>query len=209
MRYWRGLPMHSRRFTTLLLGLWLGASLFMDWASIDSFWTIDGAAQSAREREPILVRTIGAGPVRELLRFQTAELNRHYAYIWGYAQVALGAVLLVVVLFATNGNKAALALSAAMLLLVAGMQFAVMPPMLEQGRALDFAAGKDLTRERAAFAGSHNTYIGMEVLKLVMGFGLAGVLLYRERGGSGSTRRRRRVSDLDEVNYANHGRVNR
>jgi hypothetical protein len=202
--------MHTRRLTMLLLGMWLGASLLMDWMAIESFGTVPAGMDSVRQREPLLVRTIGEDPVRQLLRFQTAELNRHHNYSWGFAQVAFGLGLVVVVLFATNGNKPALILSSAMFLLAAGMQFAVMPSMLERDRALDFAAG-DATLERAAFAGSHNTYIGMEVLKLLTGLGLAGVLLYRERGGaSGSTRRRRRRSDnLDEVDYTDRGRVNR
>jgi hypothetical protein len=201
--------MHTRRLIMLLLGLWLGASVLMDWISIGGTDTIPASFDSARQREPIMVRTIGEGPVRELLRYQTAELNRHHTYFWGFAQIGMGVVLVLTVLFATNGNKPGLILSSAMLLLVMGMQFAVVPAMLEQDRALDFAVG-DVSRERAAFAGSRNTYMGMEVMKLFAGLGLAGVLLYRERGGtSGSTRRRRRLDKIDVVDYANHGRVDR
>ena len=182
----------------------------MDWTALEGANTVDSAFNSARQREPILVRNIGNEPVTEIIRYQTAELNRHFTYIFGYVEVAFGVVLLVVVLFATNGHKPALALAAGMALLAIGMQFAVIPAMLEHDRALDFAGGKDLTRERATFAGSHNTYLGMEAFKLLLGCGLAGVLLYREKNGSGgSTRRKRRVSEFDQVNDANHGRVNR
>ena len=201
--------MHTRRLTALLLGLWLGASLLMDWITIEGTSSVPASVESVRQREPKMVGTIGADPVRQLLNFQTAELNRSHNFLWGFAQLALGGVLLLVVLFVTNGNKPALILSAAMLLLVVGMQFAVMPVMLENDRVLDFAVG-DVARERAAFAGTRNTYFGMEILKLLAGVGLAGVLLYRERDASGSSRRRRRTNDkLDVIDYANNSRVNR
>jgi hypothetical protein len=204
-----GILMHTRRLTALILGLWLGASLLMDWISYEGTTTIPAAFEAVRQREPILVRTIGDGPIQQLLRFQTAELNRNYTYFWGFAQIAIGVVVLVVALFATNGNKPALILSAAMVVIVLGMQFAVMPVMLENDRILDFATS-DMARERAAYAGTRNTYIGMEILKLLTGFGLAGVLLYREREGSGSSRRRRRRSEnVDIIDYADNSRVNR
>jgi hypothetical protein len=199
--------MHTRRFTALLLGLWLGASVLMDWVSAVSFSTVEESYSSASHRAVELVRSIGSGPVHQFLHFQTAELNRHNAYTWGFAQCFIGAVLLVVVLFTTNGHKVSLALSGAMLLLALGMQFGVMPSMLEQDRALDFATS-DMARERAAFVGSHNTYIGLELLKLLTGVGLAGVLLYRSKD-EGIRRRRRTSERLDVIDYAQQGRVNR
>ena len=96
----------------------------MDWISVESTSSVSASFDSVRQREPKMVSTIGADPVRQLLNFQTAELNRSHAYLWGFAQLAIGAALLVVVLFVTNGNKAALILSASMLMLVIGMQFA-------------------------------------------------------------------------------------
>src|SRR5262249_23255081 len=96
MRYWpHGSPMHTRRLTTLLLGLWLGASILMDWIAMDSFSVVDDSFQSARDREPAMVKSIGVDPVKALLRYQTAELNRHHLYLWGYVQSVFGIVLVV------------------------------------------------------------------------------------------------------------------
>jgi hypothetical protein len=203
--------MHTRRLITLLLGLWLGASLLMDWTSFAGPASLGESFTSVRQREPMMVRSIGEEPVRQLLRYEAAELNRTYAYGWGWAQCIFSVVFVVIVLFATNGNKAALALSAAMMLITLGMQFGVMPGLLELDRGLDFAIGADGVTARAAFAGPHNTYVAMEVLKLLVGFGLAGYLLYRGAGESSGRRRRRSSSsgELDDVNYANHGRINR
>jgi hypothetical protein len=200
--------MHTRRLTALVLGLWLGASLLMDWIGIVSFSTVEESYSSASHRATDMVRAIGSGPVHQLLRYQTAELNRHYAYDWGFGQCLLGVILLLMVLFATNGNKKALGLSGGMLLLALGMQFGVMPAMLEQDRALDFASSADIARERAAFNGSHNTYIGLETLKLLAGAGLAAVLFYRGSEES-SRRKRRRASEVDIIEYPQQSRVNR
>jgi hypothetical protein len=198
--------MHTRRLTTLLLGLWLGASLFMDWMAASAFSTVDASYQSAKERQPALVADIGDQPFRDVLKYQTAELNRHYFYIWGFIQSAFGVALVVVILFATSGRKTALALAVAMAAMAIGNQFGVLPSMMEKDRALDFAPPKEMERERAVFAGSHNTFLGLEAVKMLAGFALAGVLLYRSPQES---RRRRRVSEFDPIDNANDSRVNR
>lgn len=200
--------MHSRRFTALLLGLWLGASLLMDWVSMSAFSTVAPAYESLQHREPVLVREIGPEPTRRLLRFQSAEVNRYLTYVWGWAQCAFGVILLLVVLFSTNGHKLMLGFSAAMLLMALAMQFGVMPSMIEQDRKLDFATTEDLRRDQAIFNGSHNTYVGMEIFKLVAGLGLAGTLLYQRS----DSRRRRRSSgevEINSVNYPHNSRINR
>jgi len=197
--------MHTRRLTTLLLGLWLGASLFVDWMATNSFTTVDTSYQSARARQPKLVLDIGEQPIRAILKFQTAELNRHYSYVWGFAQSAFGVMFAIVIAFTTRGRKAPLVLAVTMVAMAIGNQF-VLSSMLERDRALDFTVPSETARERAVFTGSHNTFIGVEVAKMLAGFALAGVLLFRSPQES---RRRRRVSEFDQVDNANNSRVNR
>jgi hypothetical protein len=76
---------------------------------------------------------------RAFLRYQASELNRSYFDNWG-AQIVLGAVLFLVLLFGSPPNRLMLLLTMLMLALVLLMHFYLTPEITRLGRVIDFVA---------------------------------------------------------------------
>lgn len=200
--------MHSRRLSTLLLGVWLGASLFMTWVATDNFASVERALKPTAKAAEAATNEIGVDRTRALLRYHSSEQNRHYFTRWGWAQLGLGLVLALVLLFATSGNTVAMLLVGGMLVGSAVQQFLIAPQVVEIGRALDFASVDEYREERRAFWNFHRSYSIVEVAKLVCGFALAGKLLFSRN--SGRKRRRSRVeAEIDLINDPNNSHINR
>jgi hypothetical protein len=198
--------MHTRRLATLLLGAWLAGSLFMTWVAIGNFQSVESVLKSQSAKVQREINDIGLARSRALLRHHASEQNRHYFYNWEITELVLAVVLLLVVLFATNGNKFILGLSAWMLLLTVVMHFAITPQVTEIGRALDFTSIDEMPAERAVFWNYHKSYSTLAVVKIISGIVLGVRLLYN------TSQLRRRSSDsrkkVKTVDDADHSHIN-
>jgi len=195
--------MHTRRLCALLLGAWLAGMIFMTWVATHNLQGVDSLLNSSNVQAQRHFRDLGQDKARVLMRFQAAELNRYYFGAWERAQILLGIILGITLLFATNGNRLMMTLAMGMLAIAIIQRLTVTPSVTEIGRGLDFAADGQMQLERQAFWNYHNFYSALELLKLGLGVGLSVRLLLA--GSSG--RRVRRAKKLDTVDDANNGHV--
>jgi hypothetical protein len=172
--------MHFRRLAALLLGAWLGDSVFMDMVATQNFRSVDRllAAPPAQVAERIQALG-GHDAARVFLRYQVSEQNRWYFQTWERVQVALGAVLFLVLLFGAVPNRVTLLITLLMLAMVLLMHFFLTPEITRLGRAADFAPAADRTR----FWTFHGMYSAGELIKLGLGIVLAARLLRRAKKG--------------------------
>lgn len=190
----------------LLVGIWLGAGLFLMWMMQDQYNTVEQALKPTTKVGEQAVNDIGVERARVFLRYHGAEQVRSALYAWGLAQLVMGVFLLLVLLFATNANKLMTGVAMALLALTALQHFLVMPRIMELGRALDFANVDEMRDERRGYWNYERTYAYMEFAK----FGLLLLVAGRLVVSSGDRRRRRRKSsELDMIDDAQNGHVDR
>lgn len=195
--------MNSRRLACLLLGAWIAASLFMTWIATENFRSVDRMLHDPTAGSVAQMKQFGYDGVRQLLRYQVGELNRFYFYHWEMAQMAIGLLLFGILLFGTDAGKYTISLPLLMLLLVALAHWAITPYVASMGKSLDFLPASERLREEVRFRALHQAYGGIEILKLILSFVLAGLLVVH-RG----TRRKLRKK-VDAVDYPDHGHINR
>ncbi len=187
--------MHTRRLSSFLLGAWLAASLFMSAVAAGNFRAVDRLLDTPSKAASEHIKKLGKDSTRALLRYQVSELNRYYFDQWELVQLCLGALLAVVLLFATNGNRLAMALSVFMVLLVVIQHWLVGPQVLALGRLLDFTSANAPLAQRTQFMAHHRAYLVVEGLKLLAGVVLTVRLLVAVSAG----RRRRRTGEAEPV----------
>ena len=171
--------MHVRRLACLLLGMWLAGSGYLGVVAAQNFLTIDRLLKEPRSsRATVEVEKLG-GPeqARLFLRHYVGEQNRFYFQAWEITQMILGGALFLLLLFGTREGKLALLLVLAMLLLVFFLHFGVTPGLVGLGRELDFTPPIPDSPLRAAFRARHVMYSTLEVVKVVIGVGLAVLLV--------------------------------
>jgi hypothetical protein len=193
----------------LILGLWLGGSLIFAWMSASGMSTAGTALNNLGPKGQMAIGIVGQDSAKQLAKFVVAEVNREFSYAWGWAQVAFGIVLLIAVTFSTRGNKTLMGLAGTMLALALVAHLSAAENITALGRVIDFSRAHEFERERRALSVYHNAYILLELVKFAIGIAV-GTILVASSGVESKRRRRRSVADeLDEVNHAHHGRVNR
>lgn len=184
----------------------------MGWVATHNITSMDETMKLTDRQFQREVKDVGFDRVKTLLRFEAAELNRHYFYYWGWAQLLLAMLVLVILFDATSGNKFTMVTMVAILLVLVLQHFLVQPAVLELGRGLDFAAADQMLEERRAFRTYHTYFSALEVIKL----GLVIVLGVRMMlHGSSGKRRRHSVSSnpstekLDLIDHAKDSKIDR
>jgi hypothetical protein len=161
-----------RRIAALLLGLWLGAGIFADFAVTRNFQHVEGfLAEPGSITTAVEMNKIGRWRERIIIRRYVAELNNTIFESWEWAELAIGSALFLVLAFGERPTKWLLAAPVAMLVIVAGQRFYLSPQVAELGRTLaDLPPKNALT---GTFWMFHGIYSGMEILKLLIGLALA------------------------------------
>ena len=176
--------MHFRRFAALLLGAWLAGCVFMDMVATQNFRSVDRllAAPPAHIAERMQAMG-GHDAARVFLRYQASELNRAYFDNWERAQIVLGGVLFLVLLFGSAPNRLMLLLTLLMLGIVLVMHFYLTPEITRLGRTIDFVSPGTPSPERSRFWTFHGAYSACELVKFGLGTVLAVLLVKRRRRG--------------------------
>ncbi|MCC6537103.1 MAG: DUF4149 domain-containing protein [Bryobacterales bacterium] len=185
----------------------------MGWVATHNITSMDETMKLTDRQFQREVKDVGFDRVKALLRFEAAELNRHYFYYWGWVQLLLAVVVLLVLLDATSGNKFTLIAMVAILLMLTLQHFLVQPAVLELGRGLDFAASDQMPEERRAFRTYHTYFTALEVIKLglLMVLGVRMMLhgssgkRRRHSGGAGSAL----TEKLDLIDHAKDSKIDR
>jgi hypothetical protein len=186
--------MRSRLILLLLLGAWLGATVFMWMVATQNFAVVERILAGRSERLAATASALSPEELRLVLRYQASEVNRLFFDIWGMTQPPL-AVLVMLLAWRSESNRWVVAATAGMLLITVFLQVYVVPETVRLGRLLDFLPREPPPPEAAPFWRLHHTYTGLDMLKFAVGLGVA-LLLVKQAPTQGSTtsseRRRRR-----------------
>ena len=89
----------------MLLGLWLGAGIVTDIAVTQNFSTVDRFLQTPGSiATSIELNRLGRPAVREILRRNAAEENNFLFEAWERAEIAIGILLFLLILFGLLGT---------------------------------------------------------------------------------------------------------
>ena len=174
----------------------------MAWVSAESLGSVDRLLARPHPVATAEFRALGRADARLLLRYQVSEQNRWYAETWEVAQIIVGTVFFFFMLFATRENKFALFLVLAMIAAVLVQRFLLTPQMISLGRIIDFVPPDATTRESTQFWVMHGWYLGVELVKCLLGLTLAVRLVAHRRGYSRHARQ-----EINVVDVANHRHV--
>lgn len=170
--------MHFRRLAALLLGAWLGGSVFMDMVATQNFRSVDRLLVAPPAQAAERIQALGGhDAARVFLRYQVSEQNRWYFESWERTQIMLGTALFLVLVFGTVPNRLTLLITLLMLAMVLLMHYFLTPEITRLGRAADFAPAADRTR----FWTFHGMYSAGELVKLGLGIVLGVRLLRRAK----------------------------
>jgi hypothetical protein len=169
-----------RSIAAIVLGGWLGAATFADFAVTQNFQTVDrflhspGSNVTATE-----LQQIGADRERLILRRNAGEENGFLFQGWETAELAIGTVLIALLL--VGGERSGLSIAPAILMfaIVAAQRFYLSPEVTSLGRTIaDLSAGDPRGPQLdSRFWTAHGLYSGLEIIKLLLGTFLAAMLV--------------------------------
>lgn len=123
---------------------------------------------------------LDAEAVRLVTRHQASEVNRLFFEGWGLVQIPI-ALIAFGLAWRADAGRALLVLAGLMLLIVASLQFYVVPETIRLGRILDFIPRDPPPPQDAPFWRLHHAYTGLDMLKFVLGLAAAGILVRKAR----------------------------
>ena len=169
-----------RRIAAILVGVWLGAGIFADLAVTQNFQTVDRfLAAPGSTGTSVELNRMGREQARLILRRNAGEENNFMFQNWERAEMVLGVALLATLFFGQRPNRLMLTAALTMYLIVAVQHFFLSPQVTDMGRRLaDLPDDVALTKRFWTF---HGIYSGSEILKLLLGFGLAARLALRRK----------------------------
>jgi hypothetical protein len=173
--------MSSQRIAAFVLGAWIMGSLFMIFVATQNFQMADAFANAE-------AHAVG--------HEMAGRLNQLFFVDWERAELLLGLILAALAWFGVRSVSLAL-LTTASLALVAVQHLLVTPRMLSLSQHLDNAA------MAGEFGRLHAMYGISEVVKLVLLFASAAILLPSWRG------RVRSTAQVQPIDYAHHGHIDR
>jgi hypothetical protein len=164
--------MRTRLLLLLVLGAWMGATVFMWMVATQNFAVVEQLLTSPAEGFAATVSALSPDQLRLTLRHQASEVNRLFFEGWGMLQPPL-AVLVMLLAWRSGSPRAIVAAAALMLLITVFLQLYVVPETVRLGRLLDFVPREPPPPEDAPFWRLHHTYTGLDMLKFVLGLGIA------------------------------------
>jgi len=172
-----------RRIAAIVLGGWLGAAAFADFAVTQNFQTVNRFLRAPGSNVTALeLEKIGADRERPILRRNAGEENSFLFEDWETAELPIAAILIGLLLVGGKRSNVMLSLAGLMLMIVAGQRFYLSPEVTDLGRRIADLSVTDPTGPEVSsrFWTAHNIYSGSEILKLILGVAL-GVLLVLPR----------------------------
>jgi hypothetical protein len=152
----------------LLLGVWLGGTLFMWSVATQNFRIVDRLLGTPDPAFAQRLQPLPPGEARLLLRYQASEVNRLFFNRWGLTQLILGGMLTWVAFLPPVDPRLRLIVMLMFWLAVAE-QFAVVPDTIRLGRLLDFAPRDPAPPEAARFWQLHTAYTVLDMGKFLLG----------------------------------------
>ena len=153
----------------------------MIFVATGNFGTVDRVLAAPPAQATQMFQALGPDHARLLLRYLAGEENRFFFTSWELAQIVLSALLTALLLLAVKSRLMA-GFTGAMLILVLFQHLRVTPEMVAFGRLIDFGAGAGAgSAAYSQFWRLHGLYGVLEIVKLVLLFAVAGILLFGRR----------------------------
>jgi len=194
--------MHTRRMAAFLLGAWLGGSLLMILIQFEDLRFTTSLLSSPSDQAADLIKKTGPQQnVEMLMRYQAAEQNRRYTYVWEQAQFGLALILGGCLFLGTQRRVFPMAFCGLMLVMVIFQHLGVTPELAFRGREGDFPPGNTSYTAQTRVWALDQVYAWVEGTKLVLGIFLSGYLfIFRAR------RTRRQINAISHPEHTHmHG----
>lgn len=163
-----------------ILGVWLGWTLFMWFLAGRNFRTVERVLASSNPQVTEASRLLAPEQARELLRHVASEINRTIFRAYGWAQVVLGALLLLLFYRQVPRDTFSLVLTGTMLALVLILTLVITPQITSLGRSLDFVPRNPAPPGMQRFWMLHGAFTGLDGVKLLAGLVLLGRLILKK-----------------------------
>ena len=163
----------------ILIGVWVGWTLFMWFAATRSFRTVDDILSSSNPQLDETAKPLTPERTRLLLRHCASEINRTYFRAYGWAQVVLGLGVVILLWRATPRDTFSLTVAGVMLGLVLLLTFLVTPQIITIGRNIDFVPRTPPPPAMPRFWMLHGAFTGLDGAKLLAGLVLLGRWIVR------------------------------
>jgi hypothetical protein len=172
----------NKRIACAVLGFWLGAGVCIDilatqnLAAVDRFMADPGSPHAAMQ-----IRQAGQVSVRFLLARNAAEENAWIFAKWEWAEIGIGIAFFFQVMLGERPPHSAVVLIPAMLLIVLVQLSILTPHIASLSTEVDEIPAFELpgNQAMARFQAFRGIYAGGEILKIVLGIGLASRLAIR------------------------------
>lgn len=198
--------MHSRRFLAFFVGVWLSGLLVVTFTTSASFRAVNGVLANPPHEASQWVDILGKDRTQTLLLHNAAEVNRSLLESWGNADLVLCVFIFITAVMIKSGKPMMIA-SALLLLLGLASVFLITPQVVAVGRLLDFRPDLPVPPERAQFASLNGMFNGLSFIRMLTAGAMVGLLVHRS--SKPRSRRTGRVEEIDPIDHANHGHINR
>ncbi len=156
----------------VLLSAWLAATLFMWFATTQSFRTVDRVLRKPSSQFSLLAQPLAEGAPRVLLRYMASEINRTYFWGYGAAQIVLALLLILLLWRQTPRDTIGLGVVCTMLGLTLVLTLVITPLVVSLGRSIDFVPRNPPPPVMPRFWALHGAFTGLDGVKFLAGLGL-------------------------------------
>jgi hypothetical protein len=155
-----------------ILGAWVASTLCMWFAATRSFATVERVLKRGEPGFVEATRPLGEGPARVVLRYMASEINR--TLFWGYGafQIALGAILFLLLWRQQPRSGLDVGVVATMLALSVILTLVITPLLVSLGRGIDFVPRNPPPPVMPRFWALHGSFTALDGVKLLAGIGL-------------------------------------
>ena len=209
--------MHTRRVGAFLIGAWLLGTLLMAFIPSQGLLSVDRFFSNPPSQISKELDDVGPEVMRQILRFQATQHNRHILETWEIVQLGLGGALLATSLLTAHRSRIVSFCSIVMFLMVLVMYFYLTPILNALGRSVDFLPAGAAAQERDSFDFYSVWYRVLDILKALLGIVVTARLLFdrydwqdklmpgvADPSGKGVRKRRRPPSQTSGAPYSEH-----
>jgi len=197
--------MHARRLACFILGIWLGGCLLLVFVAAQNRKQVDRILAQASPAARLELKALGPN-ARQVLLYEAAEQDRTYWKNWTLAQIGIGTLFFLLMLFGSHENAFVLVGILIMVALAALQRFLILPEWAALGRMTDFLPGDQGGPERTRYGLLGTVCYAVEGVKWIAVLVVtSGMVFSRRRSGRSRDSRR----ELDVVNKSNYRGIDR
>ena len=162
----------TRVLAVAILGAWIMSTLCMWFAATRSFSTVERVLKRAQPQFLETTKPLGEDLTRVVLRYMASEINRTLFWGYGALQIALGAILLLLLCWQTPRHRMEIGVVVGMLATAIILTLVVTPLLISIGRGIDFLPRNPPPAVMPRFWALHGAFTGLDGVKLLAGIAL-------------------------------------